>query len=201
MAKATINGEREAAWKRYLSPWKLALILVAMFLMYQGYQWLRDQELVAALEGTPEFASPELSLTFPKGIQYDPLSFVGRGARAGWWRWTPAGLVLTEEGGKYFRMEDNNIVSHGPAGRRRFSRLRERSAQPDAVRLVFFYRWEQISPPATTLLTPPPQLGSEYLARAVLRREGDTWRLVSLEARDFDEPLQRLRDVASGVLR
>ena len=195
------NVTAEPAWKRLLTPWKIAAALLAVFLIAQAYLAWRDQALIGALESAPAFATPELKLSFSKKIQYDPLSFVGRGARAGLWTWTPQGLELTPEGSKYFRMDGGLLVSQGAAGRRRFSRIRERTAQGDRQQIVFFYQWEEIASPTAALLAPPPKLGDEYLASAVLARSGNGWEVSSLETRDFDEPLEHLQSIASGVLR
>jgi len=195
------NVTAEPAWKRLLTPWKIAAALLAVFLVSQVYFTWRDQAIVSALESAPAFATPELKLSFSKNIQYDPVSFVGRGAHTGLWTWTPQGLELTAEGSKYFRMDGETIVSHGAAGRRRLSRIRERITQAESQQIVFFYQWEEIASPTAALLAPPPKLGDEYLASAVLARSGNGWEVSSLETRDFDEPLEHLQSIASGVLR
>lgn len=191
----------EPAWKRLLTPWKIAAALLAVFLIIQAYLMWRDSFAVSALNNFPAFATPELKLSFSKKIQYDPLSFVGRGARAGLWTWTPQGLELTPEGSKYFRMDGEMIVSQGAAGRRRLSRIRERTMQAERQQIVFFYQWEEISPPLAALLSPPPKLGDEYLASAMLARSDTVWEVSSLETRDFDVPLAHLQSIASGVLQ
>jgi len=196
-----VNGDEEPKWKRWLQPWKIAAVLVALFLLSQAYFSWRDSFLSAALNNSPAFAAPEFPLEFSSKIQYDPLTFVGRGARAGFWDWTPEGLVLTPAGSRYFRMEGERIISQAVAGRRRFSRLRERTTQGASERVSFFYQWEELSPPTVALLYPPPILGDEYLASAVLVPSGEGWEVTALETRDFDEPLEHLQSIASGVLR
>jgi hypothetical protein len=196
-----MNRDEEPKWKRWLQPWKIAAVLVALFLISQAYFSWRDSFLVSALNNSPAFASPEFPLEFSSRIQYDPLTFVGRGARAGFWDWTPEGLVLTTEGSRYFRIEGSRIISHAVAGRRRFSRFRERATQGPTERISFFYVWEELSPPTVALLFPPPQLGDEYLASAVLVRSGEQWEMSALETPDYDKPLQQLQSIASGVLR
>ena len=191
----------EPAWKRFLTPWKIAAVLVGVFLITEGYLAWRDRAIEAALANAPAFASPPLALEFSRKIQYDPLSFVGRGAHAGLWNWTPEGLELTAEGSKYFRMDGDRIVSESPAGSRRLTRIQSRSPQGDSQQIVFFYEWVEISPPAEALLRPAPKKGEQYLARVVLGRQDAGWVMTALEARDFDEPLQRLQDAASGVQR
>jgi hypothetical protein len=193
--------EEEQAWKRWLTPWKIAAVLLGLFLLSEGYLAWRDHALVTALENAPAFAHPALELEFPKTIQYDPLSFVGRGAHAGFWTWTPNGLDLTPEGEKYFRMDGDRIVSQLPAGARRPTRIRERKQQGEARQIEFFYEWSDLSPVAEALLRPAPRKGEEYLASAVLAPDGGGWKITALETRDFDEPLSRLQDSAAGILR
>src|SRR3989304_4570445 len=168
-AMSESNVTAEPAWKRLLTPWKIAAALLAVFLIAEAYLAWRDQALIGALESAPAFATPELKLSFSKKIQYDPLSFVGRGARAGFWTWTPQGLELTPEGMKYFRMEGDMIVSQVQAGRRKVSRMRNKEMQDGrALRYTidFFYEWTEISPPAVALLYPPPKINDEYLGKA-----------------------------------
>jgi hypothetical protein len=190
------------AWiKKLLSPWGIALALLVAFLGWQGYGYWQDRGLQDALMSDPAFATPEMKLDFSKTIPYDPLSFLGRGAHAGLWTWTPKGLDLTPEGSKYFRMEGDQIISQTTAGKRRLARIQLQSTKSDGEQIDFFYEWMEISPAAAALLVPPPKLGEQYLAKATLVREGDTWRVISLETRDFDEPLGHLQDVAHGVRR
>lgn len=193
------NGVEEPRWRRFLTPWKIAAVLLAAFLITQGYLWWRSRFIVEVMNDFPAFATPGFKLEFSSKIQYDPLTFVGRGARAGFWKWTPQRLVLTESGRRYFRMEGDKIVSQMTAGRRQLSGLREQSTQGDRIRINFYYRWEELSPPTVALLYPPPKLGEDYLGSAVLVRLGEKWEVTSLETRDFDEPLEHLQSIASGV--
>jgi len=167
----------------------------------QGWQAWRDRALQSALESAPAFATPSLPLEFSRHIAYDPLSFVGRGARAGFWSWTPQGLNLTASGNTYFRLEGEKFVSQAPAGRRRLTRIRSHTPRENGQQIEFFYEWVELSPVATALLRPPPVTGQEFLAGAVLVREPAGWRVESLETRDYDEPLARLQEIASGVLQ
>jgi hypothetical protein len=196
-----MTGEEEPKWKRMLQPWKIAAALIVVFLLSQAYFAWQDSFLKSALNSDPAFAEPAFPLEFSRTIQYDPLTFVGRGSRAGFWNWTPEGLELTEDGGRYFRVEGDKILSQTVAGRRRFSRLRDRTPQGEAERVSFFYEWEELSAPAVALLFPPPKLGDEYLATAVIARSGGEWEITALETPDFDKPLQQLQSIASGVLQ
>src|ERR1035437_2472164 len=83
--------------KPLLSPWGIAAIILGIFLLGEVYLAWRDRAVQATLEVYPPFATPAFDLEFSKHIPYDPLSFVGRGAQAGFWQWSPDGLVLTEQ--------------------------------------------------------------------------------------------------------
>jgi hypothetical protein len=187
--------------QRLLSPWAIAGILVAAFLATEAYQAWRDRGLESALEQYPAFAAPELQLEFSKTIPYDPLSFVGRGAHAGFWKWTPTGLELEQAGERFFRMEGDRIVSQGKAGARQLTRIRSHTPQGAGQQIEFFYEWTELSPVATALLVPAPKLDQEFLATAMLVPSPDGWKVESLQTRDFDEPLARLQDVAGGIRR
>src|ERR1700693_2938426 len=80
--------------KRLLSPVGIMAIIMAIFLLAEGYLALRDRGAEEALEGTAAFTTPAFDLSFSKKIPYDPLSFVGKGASAGFWKWSPNGLDL-----------------------------------------------------------------------------------------------------------
>lgn len=182
------------------SPWKIAAVLLGIFLAVQGYLALRDRGVAAALDGHEPFATPAFPLRFSRTMAYDPLSFLGRGRQAGLWNWTPDGLVLTEEGKKFFEQSGDQFRSRAPAGRRRVTRLRDIGESDGRREVFFFYQWTEVTPPAA-LLYPPPRPGAEYLGRAVLEQDAGGWRVTSFETRDFDESLARLQDIAAGVQR
>ncbi|MGH9786094.1 MAG: hypothetical protein ACRD88_18140, partial [Terriglobia bacterium] len=199
-----MNGESESrkpAGLRefFASPWKVAGVLFAIFLVVQGYLALRDREVTGAIDEQGPFAVPALPLQFSRKMAYDPLSFLGRGRQAGLWNWTPDGLVLTEEGKKFFEQAGEQFLSRAPAGRRRVTRVSDIAASDGRREIWFFYEWTEIAPPAAALLYPPPRPGAEYLGRAVLEQAEGAWRVTSLETRDFDESLARLQDIAAGV--
>ena len=189
-------------WKqRLLSPWGVAAILLAGFLAVQGWQAWRDRALYDAINQYPQFAEPPLPLEFSRTIQFDPLTFVGRGARAGFWEWTPQGLNLTERGSTYFRQEGGKFISQATAGRRRLTRTRSRAQFGPGQQIEFFYECTELSPVAVALLGPAPVLAQEFLATAVVIPEGAAWRVESVVTRDYDEPLANLQEIASGVLK
>ena len=200
-----VSATVEPAWKRWLSPWRITAVLLGIFFLGQAYLAWRDRPIASALESYPPFAAPSFDLRFSRNFSYDPHSFVGRGARAGFWLWTPEALVLTEEGRKYFEETGGMIVSKIPAGARRIQRIRTNRSLNGALngerQIEFLYEWTEVSPPASVLLVPPPRLGEPYPGSAVIAREAGSWTVRSFRTRDFEEPLAHLKDIASGVLR
>jgi hypothetical protein len=202
MVTGSFEAEQRTWKQRLLSPVGVAAVLLAGFFLLQGWQAWSERALYAALNDHPAFASPQFPLEFSRNIQYDPLSFVGRGARAGLWQWTPEGLNLTERGKTYFRQEGSKFISTAPAGRRRVTRIRSRTSQDSVERIDFFYEWIEISPVSAALLHPAPVPGQEFLAAAVVEPSPPSgWLVLRVETRDFDEPLVRLQEIASGVLK
>jgi hypothetical protein len=197
-----LSASPEPSWGRFLSPWKIAAAIMAVFLAVQGYLFWQDRTIGQDLESDPSFATPDFELRFSRKMPYDPLTFLGRGARAGLWRYTRDGLELTEEGRKFFQQEGDQFVSIAPAGRRqvrRISSIERRDGSEPQLFINFFYEWTEISPAAASLPFPPPRPGQEYFASARLVRGPEGWNVQFLEARDFDEALARLQELASGV--
>jgi len=180
---------------------EVAAVLVIVFLLVQGYLAIRDRGLTSSIDSHPAFAQPALPLEFSRKMEFDPLSFLGRGQEAGLWEWTPEGLVLTEEGKSYFDQTGDQFISRASAGKRRVTRLSSISTRDGRREISFFYEWTEVTPPASALLFPAPRTGTEYLGRAVLEQEQGDWKVISFETQDFDEPLSRLQDIAAGVLR
>ena len=188
-------------FRRLLSPWAVAGFLLGIFLLIQGYLFWHDRALIAALDNFPPFATPVFELQFSKKTSYDPLSFIGRGKQAGLWQWSPESLILTEEGHKFFAESGEMFISHATAGKRRVTRLRNQQAGDGERRFELFYEWVEISPPAAALLFPPPRTGEEYLGQAVLIQEHGAWKVKSFHSLDFEKPMVRLQEIASGVLK
>jgi len=199
MNGSTHSGERRSIRALLLSPWGIAAVLVGAFLIVQGYESWRDRGLQAAIEGYEPFASPTFDLQFSRKLPFDPLSFLGRGVQSGLWQWTPEGLILTDEGRKFFEQSGDQFISRASAGRRKVQRMPSIRSPRGGREIEFFYEWTEISPPAVALLYPPPRTGEEYLGRATLAREQGAWKVTSLVTRDFDETLSHLQDIASGV--
>ena len=201
MNGSTNSGERRSIRALLVSPWGIAAVLVGAFLLSQGYESWRDRGLQAAIEGYEPFASPTFDLQFSRKLPFDPLSFLGRGVQSGLWQWTPEGLILTDEGRKFFEQSGDQFISHASAGRRKVRRMPSIRSRSGGREIEFFYEWTEISAPAAALLYPPPRAGEEYLGRATLAQERGAWKVTSIETRDFDETRSHLQDIASGVRR
>lgn len=196
------NSPKRAIFHRILSPWGIAIIILALFFLGQGYLAWRDRSVKEALESDVSFATPALDVAFSKKLPYDPLSFIGKGARAGLWQWTPEALVLTDEGRKFFSESGDLFVSHAAAGKREVKRIRINAGTKEGDRRVeFVYQWTEVSPPAAVLLNPPPRQNDDYPGQAVLTHEGGSWKVKSLRTQDFDDTLAHLKQAASGVLK
>ena len=187
-------------FQRILTPWRIAAVLLVIFAVGEAYLAWRDRGVESALENDPVFTTPSLDFAFSSKIAYDPLSFVGRGAQAGLWKWTPEALVLTENGRHFFEASGEMLVSRAVAGKRRIQRIRTNVETGSGDRRIgFLYQWSEVSPPGAALLSPPPRVGEEYPGEAVMTRESGSWKLKSLRTQDFDESLARLKLAASGV--
>ena len=92
-------------------------------------------------------------------------------------------------------------MSRASAGQRRVTRLFDITTRDGQREISFFYEWTAVTPPAEALLRPAPRTGTEYLGRALLGEDAGEWKVTLFEARDFDESLSRLQDIASGVRR
>ena len=196
------GSPKRAIAKHILSPWGIAVILMAIFFLGEAYLAWRDRAVEAALQNDPAFQSPPFELSFSKNIPYDPLSFVGRGAQAGLWKWSPNGLLLEDEGRRFFEESGELFVSHAPAGKRRVKRIRTNQPVGSGDRRIeFLYEWTEVAKPAAWLLSQPPRLGEEYPGEAVMTRDGAGWKVKSLRAQDFEDPMAHLKEQASGVLK
>lgn len=191
--------ERRSIRALLLSPGKIAVVLVGLFLVAQGYLAWRDRGVAAAIDSYEPFATPAFDVQFSRKMAYDPLTFLGRGRKAGFWNWTPEGLVLTEDGRAFFEPSGDLFVSLAAAGRRRVTRVSNILSRNGRREIEFFYEWTEIAPQAAALLSPRPSTGEEYLGRAVLEQEQGAWKVLSLETRDFEESLSHLQDIAAGV--
>ena len=184
-----------------ISAREIAAVLFIVFLLVQGYLLIRDRDLRTVIDNHADFAHPSLPLEFSRKKDFDPLSFLGRGQQAGLWDWTPEGLELTADGKTFFEQNGDQFISHAAAGQRQVARLSSIDDRDGRREISFFYEWTEVTPPTAALLFPAPETGKEYLGRAVLEQDQGQWKVTSFEVLDFDEPLSRLQDIASGILR
>jgi hypothetical protein len=199
MTEEANTGEERKGFS--ISPREIAGVLFVLFLLVQGYFLIRDRDLSSAIDNHAPFTQPTLPLEFSRKTAYDPLSFIGRGRQAGLWDWTPEGLLLTDLGRGFFEADGDQFISRASAGKRKVSRISDIADNGGHRVISFFYEWTEVTPAASVLLRPAPQIGAEYPGRAILNREDGDWKVESFEARDFEEPLARLQDIASGVRR
>lgn len=179
--------------------WLLVIVVAVIVLPYIILVSMRDREARLALELHQPFIKPHFDLTFSKTIPYDPLSFVGRGARVRYWEWTPEGLKLAEGGRRYFTDQPTSIFGNIVAGQRQVKKITRLSDRSGDREVRFTYRWVEVTEPAKLLLHDPPKTEGEYEGRALLRKEGGSWRVKYLLTPDYDKPVAALRDEAQGI--
>ena len=181
--------------------WILLIVALLVFLPPVTFTLLREHESRLALELCQPFSRPSFDLSFPKTIVYDPLSFVGRGRQAGFWEWSPEGLLLTGKGRQYFTDAPGSLSGSITAGRRRVTSIGSVEDRSGSREVKFLYVWTEVSEPAAALLDRPPKAGDGYEGRALLAKENGVWRVKSLDLPEYDKPLARLLDESQGVRR
>lgn len=180
-------------------PHLLGILVLVLFLPWILLTGKSERESRQAIESYDPFRLPEFPVKFSRAMKFDPLGFMGRGMQAGFWQWTPEGLVLAEKGRAYFSETPEQISAIVGAGRRVVSKL-EGFQDREGRRDVFFrYRWTEVTPPVSALLSTPPDPNQEYDGRAVLVKQDGRWRVEKLETPDFDRPMALLRDTAQGI--
>jgi hypothetical protein len=179
--------------------WLLGSV-AAVVVVFVSYQLLGDRKARSIVESQPQFAAPTFAIRFSKHTAYDPLSFVGRGARAGLWKWTPEGLELSPQGRTQFREEGEQFAGEIRAGERRVSKVLKFSEEEGVLAIDFLYEWKTIDPAAAALLNPAPEMGRDYPGQ-LRGRAGAGYQVDSVETPDYDQPLARLQAVSSGQLK
>jgi hypothetical protein len=183
--------------------WILALVVAAGFGVWWGVTSYGEHRARMAIELHTPFSRPALEMRFAKTIYYDPQSFVGRGRQAGYWEWSPTGLVLTEKGGKYFRDTGAEFATASPIGRRAVGNIHSVQTRPGAMEVKFRYTWTEVNEPAISLVgtKDAPRKDAEYEGVATLVEEGGVWKVQSLKTPDLDKPLAILLTQATGARR
>lgn len=186
-------------------PQVLGLIILALFLPWVLLTGKSERDIRRTLEGYEQFSRPSFEIkfspVFSPRLQWDPLGFMGQGAQAGFWKWTPDRLELTEQGRQYFSDNSSEIASLVGAGHRRVSGIHGFKDAGNRRQVDFQYQWTEITPPAKALLSRAPQLGAQYEGHAVLVNEAGNWRVERLETPAWDRPLALLKDTVAGVKR
>ena len=182
-------------------PHLLGLVVVLIFLPWLLLTSKSEREIRQAIESFEPFRVPEFPLRFSRTIEYDPLGFLGRGVQAGFWKWTPEGMVLEEKGRAYFGETRGEIASLVGAGRRVVSKLEGFQDREGRRDVRFRYHWTEVTSPAQALLSKSPVPNEEYEGRAVLFERAGLWRVEALETPDFDHPIALLMDTSRGIRR
>ena len=163
-------------------PHLLGVLVVLIFLPWVLLTGKSEREIRRTIETFEPFQLPEFPLQFSRTMEYDSLGFLGRGVRAGFWKWTPEGMVLAEKGRAYFTQTPSEISTVVGAGRRVISKLQGFQDREGRREVRFRYRWTKVTPPAPSLAfhTSRPE---RRIRRA--RRAGQTqWPLARRTAGD-----------------
>ena len=182
-------------------PQLLGLAVALIFLPWVLLTWRSEREIRRAIESFEPFRLPEFPLRFSRTIDYDPLGFLGRGVQAGFWKWTPEGMVLAERGRAYFAETRGEIASVVGAGRRVVSKLEGFQDREGRREVRFRYRWTEVTSPAQVLLSKSPVPNEDYEGRAILVKHEGRWQVEVLETPDFDHPIGLLKDTSRGIRR
>ena len=171
--------------------WVLVGVVIAVFVPWWAVVYSRESSSQEVLETATAFAKPRVKIKFSKTIQWDPQSFLGRGRKAGFWDWSPKGVVLTPKGQNLFVDDESDISGELVAGERKITTIK--SVQPRGAEreVLFLFSWTELTD-MTKLLNAPPVIGKEYQAVARLAEEGGVWKLKSLSTPEFSTSLDVL---------
>lgn len=182
-------------------PALIGLIVLVLFLPWVLLTGKSERDSRRAIESYDPFSLPAFPIRFSKTMKFDPLGFLGQGMHAGFWQWTPNGMVLADGGRPYFAESADSISSIVGAGKRAITSLQGYQDRDGKRELRFRYRWTEVTPPARSLLSKPPDPNEEYDGKALLARTSGVWRVEKLETPDFDIPMKLLLDTTAGVQR
>ena len=182
-------------------PVLLGIIVLLAFLPWVLLTGKSERDARLAIESVAGFRSPDFPVRFRKEMKWDSLGLLGRGAKAGFWKWTPEGMELVDAGRAYFTDTEEAISSIVGAGRREVADIEEFKDQDGRREVLFLWRWVEITPPAAALLSDPPQAGRVYPGRAVLIEQDGGWKAELVETPHFDKPLALLMDESREIRR
>lgn len=181
-------------------PQLIGLVVLVLFWPWVFLTVKNERDMRRAIETYEPLALPAFSIKFSKTMPFDSLGFQGKGLEAGFWQWTPTGLVLADKGKPYFSETSDTISSLVGAGKRQVTHIDSYQDRDGKRYLLFRYRWTEINP-VTVLLLKPPEPDTDYQGTAVLVKQDGGWKLESLKTPDFDQPMALLVDITSGVKR
>jgi hypothetical protein len=180
-------------------PQLVGLIVLVLFIPWVIMTGRAERETRRTIESYEPFAAPAFPMSFSKTAPFDPLGFMGNGITAGFWKWTPQGLELTDMGRNYFSDTPQQISAVVGAGRRAISSFGGYQDKEGKRDVRFHWRWTEVTPPAQVLLSRPPKMSEDYDGHAVLVRKDGQWHVDKLETPDFDAPMTLLRETAAGI--
>ena len=171
--------------------WGLLAAVLAVFLPWWALVYSRERVGKEALEVDTQFVQPTMKIRFSKDIRWDPQSFLGRGKDAGFWDWSPKGIVLTPKGQNIFGDTGKEITGNLRVGKREVSTIKSVQPVGDTREVRFLYTWTDFTD-AAKLFSTPPQKEKEYEALAVLSNKGDGWEVTSLTTPEYTRVLDIL---------
>jgi len=130
-------------------PVLLGIVVLLVFLPWMLLTVKAEHDVRQAIKSYDPFTLPEFRIRVSKTMKYDPLGVLGRGAQAGFWQWTPAGMVLAAAGRPHFSETPEAIACIVGAGRRAVTKI-ERYQDREGKREVRFLTagWKSLRPPA-----------------------------------------------------
>jgi hypothetical protein len=187
-----LEREKEnAVLKASYIKWGLLAIVLAVFVPWSAMVYARERSSQQAIEVSTQFITPRMQMRFPKDIRWDPQSFLGRGKDAGFWDWSPKGVVLTPKGENIFGDNGKEITGDLVVGTREISTIKSVQPRGDTREVLFLYTWTDFTD-ATKLFSTPPQKGKEYEALAVLSEKSGGWEVTSLTTPEYSRVLDIL---------
>jgi len=182
-------------------PVLLGIAVLLVFLPWMLLTVTAEHDVSQAIKSYDPFTLPEFRIRVSKTMKYDSLGVLGRGARAGFWQWTPAGIELAAAGRPYFSETPEGIVCIVGAGRRAVTKIERYQDREGKREVRFLYRWVEITPPARALLSSAPDPDREYEGRALLVKQNGQWRVQWMDTPHFDKPMALLKDEAAEIQR
>jgi hypothetical protein len=192
---------QQPIWRRVPLPVLLGLIVLVIAIPWIFVTGKSERDARLAIETYDPFTLPQFQIKFSRTMKWDPQGLLGRGVQANFWKWTPTGIELTDNGRKYFGETPEAISCLVGAGRRVITKI-ESFKDEGGKRLVnFMYHWTEVTPPARSLLSTAPDPDKLYDGRAVLVNGNGQWRVESMQTPHFDKPMAILSDESQGILR